>query len=182
MPGRMQGEGMRRDIWSLTGHSKMMSGSLMHRLRWNSKAHCPRYDGTRTGTELSIKSHILGCLLSLFVLSHPFSADAQQLLRMIGPEDVGEAWGEVIRRFHAKHPEINIEYISGPWSSEERQNMYIRSFLGGDPIELVYMDVVWTAKFAAQGWLLPLDKLFPPDKREAFLPADLEAGFHGDHF
>jgi len=101
---------------------------------------------------------------------------------MIGPEDVGEAWGEVIRRFHAKHPEINIEYISGPWSSEERQNMYIRSFLGGDPIELVYMDVVWTAKFAAQGWLLPLDKLFPPDKREAFLPADLEAGFHGDHF
>ncbi|MGE5256937.1 MAG: extracellular solute-binding protein [Hyphomicrobiales bacterium] len=101
---------------------------------------------------------------------------------MIGPEDIGGAWGEVINRFHARHPDIRIDYISGPWSTDERQNMYIRSFLGGDAVELVYMDVIWTAKFAARGWLLPLDRWFTAEKRQAFLRGDIEAGFYGGHF
>ncbi|MBI5578094.1 MAG: extracellular solute-binding protein [Deltaproteobacteria bacterium] len=129
-----------------------------------------------------MKTLILGSIILLFIPFLPLSANAQQFLRMVGPEDVGGAWGEVISRFHAQHPDIKVDYISGPWSTDERQNMYIRSFLGGDAFELVYMDVAWTAKFAAQGWLLPLDKWFPPEKREAFLPADIEAGFYGDHF
>jgi multiple sugar transport system substrate-binding protein len=117
----------------------------------------------------------------LFFLLLPLHLDARQTLRMIGPEDIGGAWGEVIRRFHAKQPDIQIEYISGPWSTDERQNMYIRSFLGGHPVELVYMDVIWTAKFAGRGWLLPLDRWFVAEKREAFLPGDIAAGTHGGH-
>jgi len=101
---------------------------------------------------------------------------------MIGPEDVGGAWGEVISRFHAEQPDIMIDYISGPWSTDERQNMYIRSFLAADAIELVYMDVIWTAKFAAQEWLMPLDNWFTPHVRAAFLPGDVEAGFYQGHF
>lgn len=101
---------------------------------------------------------------------------------MIGPEDVGGAWAEVIRRFHAAHPDIRIDYISGPWSTDERQNMYIRSFLSGDGFELVYMDVVWTAKFAARGWLLPLDEWFPPAARDGLLPRDVEAGYYRGRF
>jgi multiple sugar transport system substrate-binding protein len=116
---------------------------------------------------------------SITFFSYP--AGAQQLLRMIGPEDIGGAWGEVIRRFHASNPDIKIDYVSGPWSTDERQNMYIRSFLGGDAFELVYMDVIWTAKFAAREWLLPLDQWFVPEKREAFLPGDIEAGFYEGH-
>jgi multiple sugar transport system substrate-binding protein len=95
---------------------------------------------------------------------------------MIGPEDVGGAWEEVIKRFHARNPEIRIHYISGPWSTDERQNMYIRSFLSGDPIELVYMDVIWTAKFAEAGWLMPLDEWYTPQMQEEFLPGAVKAG------
>ena len=130
---------------------------------------------------MSLKSLILGPLIIFFVLLFPLFAGARQTLRMIGPEDVGGAWGEVISRFQATHPDITIDYISGPWSTDERQNMYIRSFLGGDAVELVYMDVIWTAKFAAQGWLLPLDMRFSPDMREAFFPGDIDAGLYGDH-
>ncbi len=101
---------------------------------------------------------------------------------MIGPEDVGGAWAEVIRRFHATHPDIRIDYISGPWSTDERQNMYIRSFLAEDGFELVYLDVVWTAKFASRGWLLPLDEWFPPAAREALLLRDVEAGVYQGRF
>jgi multiple sugar transport system substrate-binding protein len=112
-------------------------------------------------------------LLGLFLVTLPAGAVT---LRMIGPEDVGGAWGEVIKRFHARNPEIRIHYISGPWSTDERQNMYIRSFLSGDPIELVYMDVIWTAKFAEAGWLMPLDEWYTPQMQEEFLPGAVAAG------
>jgi len=88
----------------------------------------------------------------------------------------------VIRRFHAAHPDIRIDYISGPWSTDERQNMYIRAFLAEDAFELVYMDVIWTAKFASQGWLLPLDRWFSPEVREKLIPQGVEAGFYQGHF
>jgi len=118
------------------------------------------------------------CILALltfclFLVAVPVEAAT---LRMIGPEDVGGAWGEVIRRFQARNPAIRIHYISGPWSTDERQNMYIRSFLSGDPIELVYMDVIWTAKFAEAGWLMPLDEWYTSRMQEAFLPGAVEAG------
>jgi len=133
--------------------------------------------------EASIRQSTFLALVIFFSFAFlPFSVDAQHTLRMIGPEDVGGAWNEVVRRFHATHPDIRIDYISGPWSTDERQNMYIRSFLAGDAIELVYMDVIWTAKFASQGWLMPLDEWFSPEVREALFPNDIEAGFYQGHF
>jgi ABC-type glycerol-3-phosphate transport system substrate-binding protein len=102
----------------------------------------------RAARELIMK-WLMRCFLVMFpVLILSFSADAKITLRMVGPEDIGGAWKEIIHRFHEKHSGIRIDYVSGPWSTDERENMYARSFLGGDPFELVYMDVIWTAKFA----------------------------------
>src|SRR4030042_5802103 len=123
---------------------------------------------------------IIFCLTLFWVFPSPVFS--QTGLRMVGPEDMGGAWAEIIERFHERHPDIKIHYISGPWSTDERQNMYIRSFLSGDPFELVYMDVIWTAKFAGKGWLLPLDERFPPEKQKEFLPGDIEAGHYKERF
>ncbi|RLB01270.1 MAG: hypothetical protein DRG55_05410 [Deltaproteobacteria bacterium] len=117
----------------------------------------------------------LSIFLVVLLLRAPSKAE---VLRMIGPEDVGGAWAEVIKRFHERHPLIRVNYISGPWSTDERQNMYIRSFLSGDPVELVYMDVTWTAKFAAGGWLLPLDEWFTPEMQQEFLSGAVKAGYY----
>jgi multiple sugar transport system substrate-binding protein len=116
-------------------------------------------------------------VILLILLGSPVSASSQVVLRMIGPEDIGGAWAEVIRIFHERQRNIRVDYVSGPWSTDERQNMYIRSFLGGDPFELVYMDVIWTANFAQRGWLLPLDSWFPLREQEKFLPGDIEASY-----
>jgi multiple sugar transport system substrate-binding protein len=97
---------------------------------------------------------------------------------MVGPEDIGGAWAEIIKRFQESNPRIRIEYNSGPWSTDERQNMYIRSFISGHPFELVYMDVIWAARFADRGWVLPLDNWFHPRQQAAFFPGDIEAGHH----
>ncbi len=98
------------------------------------------------------------------------------VLRMVGPEDVGRAWATIIRRFETTHPGIRVRYISGPWSTDDRLNMYIRAFVTGAPFELVYMDVTWTARFAARGWLVPLDNRLPRTKWARFLPGDIAAG------
>lgn len=103
------------------------------------------------------------------------SLDAKTI-RLVGLEDSTGAWAEIIARFERAHPGIHVEYIPGPSSTDERQNMYIRSFLGGDPFEIVLMDVVWTAKFAQNGWLAPLDGNFSKEELAAFVPSALEAG------
>ncbi|HSB06752.1 MAG TPA: extracellular solute-binding protein [Thermodesulfobacteriota bacterium] len=118
----------------------------------------------------------------ILFLAFPIPVSSQVVLRMIGPEDLGGAWTEIVERFHERNPGIRIRYIPGPWSTDQRQDMYIRSFISGDPYELVYMDVIWTAKFAEKGWLLPLEEWFPPEKQEAFLPGDIEAGHYKGRF
>lgn len=117
----------------------------------------------------------------VILLSLPNLASSRTVLRMIGPEDIGGSWAEVIARFEKENPGVTIDYISGPPSTDEREGMYVRSFLAGDPFELVYMDLIWTAKFAARGWILPLDPWFPPEKRDEFFPGDIEAGLYGGH-
>jgi multiple sugar transport system substrate-binding protein len=126
-------------------------------------------------------SRLRTAILFLFlILGLPALGISQVTLKMIGPEDIGGAWAGVIEHFHKKQADLRIEYISGPWSSDERQNMYIRSFLGGRPFELVYMDVVWAARFAEKGWIIPLDEWFTVAMREEFLPGDIEAGTYKD--
>ena len=116
-------------------------------------------------------------LLILFTLSiFRFSFSETTVLRMIGPEDIGNAWHTIIEQFEKQNPDIKIKYISGPWSTDERQNMYIRSFLGKEPVEIVYMDVTWTAKFAENGWLVPLDKWFTKDLEKEFIQSAVDAG------
>lgn len=120
----------------------------------------------------------MGIGLVVWFIFSPSHAFSEVLLRMVGPEDLGGAWAEIIKRFQEKNPGIRIEYTSGPWSTDERQNMYIRSFISGHPFELVYMDVIWAARFADRGWILSLDKWFDSSQQAAFFPGDIEAGYY----
>ena len=80
------------------------------------------------------------------------------VLRFLEGIDPGGGWQEVARRFEARHPGIRVEVVQGPPSSDTRQDLYTTAFLAGEGVyDLVSMDVVWVAKFAAAGWLVPLD-------------------------
>src|SRR5258705_13977394 len=86
-------------------------------------------------------------------------------------------WEPIARRFERDHPGTRVELIEGPNSTDLRENLYTSSLLARDPtFDLVYMDVTWTAKFAAAGWLRPLDGLFTQAESESLLPAALAAG------
>src|SRR5262245_18323929 len=77
-------------------------------------------------------------------------------------------------RFHAMHPSIRVELRATPDAADQRHQLYVQwlNAHAPDP-DVLQLDVVWTAEFAAAGWILPLDR-FRPDTAD-FFPATVRA-------
>ncbi len=92
-------------------------------------------------------------------------------------------WVPIAEGFEREHPGVRVDLVEGPHATDLRENLYTASLLAGDPsFDLVYMDVTWTPKFAAAGWLRPLDDDFDTRvQRARFLDAALEAGVYRGH-
>lgn len=93
------------------------------------------------------------------------------------------SWRDVlVPSFEAKHPNIKIEIIEGPNQTNLQEDLYTSAFLLGDsPYDLIMMDVIWTGKFAAAGWLLDLsDRVSQDELRAGFLAKDIEGGMYND--
>ena len=100
-------------------------------------------------------------------------------IRFLANPDVGGFAKRIIKEFEKTHPGIKVEMIEGPAASDARENLYASSFMAKeDTYDLIYMDVAWLPKFAAQGWLAPVDQWFTPDKRKAFLKGDLAGSMY----
>lgn len=83
----------------------------------------------------------------------------------------------LVREFEAQNPDIRLDIVQGPNSSDAVENLYTASFLLGDsPYDLVYSDIIWVPKFAAAGWLLDLSDRVTSEELSAFLDADVEGG------
>jgi len=104
-----------------------------------------------------------------------------QIAVMLPPSE-RSFWEPIARRFESEHPGTHVELVEGPQSTDLRENLYTASLLARDPtFDLVYMDVTWTAKFAAAGWLAELGAHVDDERRAQFLPAALTAGeFEGE--
>ncbi|MEE8424484.1 MAG: ABC transporter substrate-binding protein, partial [Elusimicrobiota bacterium] len=122
----------------------------------------------------------LNLALSLSLLGLPAAcrkAEApsdKNVVRYLTSPDIGGAGREIIARFEAKNPGIKVEMVEGPSATNTREDMYATSFIGEEnTYDVIFMDVVWVPKFAAQGWLRPLDDKFPPSEQAKFLPGDI---------
>jgi multiple sugar transport system substrate-binding protein len=85
------------------------------------------------------------------------------------------AEGDIIRRqldrFRKAHPGSQVDLRIAPDAADQRHQLYVQWLNGhaADP-DVLQLDVVWTAEFAAAGWLAPLDRFHPPVDR-FFAPA-----------
>ncbi|MEX2662539.1 MAG: ABC transporter substrate-binding protein [Vicinamibacterales bacterium] len=69
---------------------------------------------------------------------------------------------------------IPVEIRATPDSADQRHQLYVQWLNARAPEpDVLQLDVVWTAEFAAAGWLLPLDRFSP--STDDFFPATLEA-------
>lgn len=81
----------------------------------------------------------------------------------------------MVQAFEASHPHIRLQIVEGPTQVNLLEDMYTTAFLlGNSPYDLVNMDVIWTPKFAAAGWLMDLTNDITTAELAVFSPADVE--------
>ncbi len=88
------------------------------------------------------------------------------------------AEGLVIRqqlaRFAEQHPHVRVELQITPDAADQRHQLYVQWLNARvtDP-DVLQLDIIWTAEFAAAGWIRPLEEAFVAV--QDFFPAALEA-------
>jgi multiple sugar transport system substrate-binding protein len=119
----------------------------------------------------------IGILAALLVIL-PSLSQPPVVLKLLTTAPDAPSWNNSIAKvFEAQNPGIKIEVIEGPNATNLVENLYTTAFLLGDsPYDLVMMDVVWTPKFAAAGWLKDLTQDFPAKELSVFSPADVRGG------
>ncbi len=83
----------------------------------------------------------------------------------------------LIAEFEQQNPGIKLNMIEAPNATNLVEDLNTSSFLlGSSPYDLINMDIVWVPKFAAAGWLRPIDDLVSQAELAKFLPGDIEGG------
>lgn len=106
---------------------------------------------------------------------------APTTVRVLMPSPFVDATAPLVAAFNREHRDLHIEVGRGPLDTEAMSDLAIGSLLlGSSPYDLLLMDVSWTARYVAAGWLEPLEDLLGEDVLEAMVPgARLGNGFGG---
>jgi multiple sugar transport system substrate-binding protein len=120
----------------------------------------------------------LATLLSIILFSWVAFSQRTVTLNMLITAPDAQPWRQgLIRDFEAENPGIRLNLVEGPNATNLLEDLYTSSFiLGESPYDLINMDVIWTPKFAAAGWLLPLDDRISKEELAAFSTKDVEGG------
>lgn len=116
--------------------------------------------------------------LSIILITKIAIAQQTVTLNLLMTAPDADPWRQgMIADFERKNPRIRINIIEGPNATNLIEDLYTSAFILGDsPYDLVNMDVIWTSKFAAAGWLLDLSDRITPQELAVFSPKDVEGG------
>jgi len=116
-------------------------------------------------------------LLSLGVLARPRVEPVSVLM----PAPFADASADLVAEFNRSHPGIAVTITRGPLETEAVSDLAISSLLlGASPYDLLLMDVTWTPKYAAAGWLEPLEPWLGGDAlKDLAAGAELGNSFSG---
>jgi multiple sugar transport system substrate-binding protein len=90
----------------------------------------------------------------------------------IGKDTTG-AFGQVIKLYNQAHPGVTVKLLELPTSAtQQRTQLVQRQQAKSSECDVLGMDVVWTAEFAAQGWLKDVTPAIQARQNE-FIPSTL---------
>jgi multiple sugar transport system substrate-binding protein len=113
-----------------------------------------------------------------FVILPAFSGQPVTITILINALEAAQ-WQPLVEEFQQQHPNIRLQIIEGPNATDQVEDLYTSSFLlGNSPYDLVYMDIIWTPKFAAAGWLLDLSDRLSSEELDQFLQGDVRGGIY----
>lgn len=129
----------------------------------------------RTRAVVRRRVRVWACLLVAAVLSSCAPAPPPPLTfsaSVLGAE--GEVVRRQIARFAAAYPAVAVDIRVTPDAADLRHQLYVQWLNAWAPTpDVLQLDPIWTAEFAAAGWILPLGA-FAPDTSD-FFPAALAA-------
>src|ERR671912_787176 len=103
-------------------------------------------------------------------------------LYFTAPADATGTSDMLIKQFNEKYKgEYRVIFREGSSDTGERLNKLRTQFqAGGEELDIILGDVIWTAELAESGWISDLSDRFPEDRQQAFLPGSVEAIVYND--
>jgi multiple sugar transport system substrate-binding protein len=93
------------------------------------------------------------------------------------PEDLTGTTTKLISQFNEKYRgEYKVIFHQGSSDTGERLNkLRIQMQAGGEELDIILGDVIWTAELAESGWISDLSDRFPKSQQQAILPGSVQA-------
>ena len=103
-------------------------------------------------------------------------------LYFTAPADASGTTTKLIDQFNEKNKgKYKVIFREGSSDTGERLNKLRTQFqAGGEELDIILGDVIWTAELAESGWISDLSDRFPEDRQQAFLPGSVEAIIYND--
>ena len=84
--------------------------------------------------------------------------DSRGPITYVQGKDNSGVWGPVIDKWNKEHPDEEVTFKEQSDEANQQHDDLARNFQAENAdYDVVSVDVVWTAEFAAQGWLQPLE-------------------------
>ena len=100
----------------------------------------------------------------------------------IGKDTTG-AFGTVVDNFNKQNPDANVKLLELPESADEQRRLQIQRLRAeSSECDVLGIDVIWTAEYAAQGWLLDVTDAVEK-RKDQFIASTVEsANFEDKYF
>src|SRR5918992_3674774 len=99
----------------------------------------------------------------------------------IGKDTTG-AFSTVVENFNKANPEANVELLQLPESADEQRRLQIQRLRAESPeCDVLGLDVIWTAEYAAQGWLLDVTSAVE-ERADEFIESTLATARYDDKY
>jgi trehalose/maltose transport system substrate-binding protein len=97
-------------------------------------------------------------------------------------KDTSGAYGTAIDLFKKENPDVTVRLVELPESADEQRRQLVQRLdAESDECDVLGMDVIWTAEFAAQDWLQDTSQIIEP-RQDDFIPSTLETAQYEDKY
>jgi multiple sugar transport system substrate-binding protein len=97
-------------------------------------------------------------------------------------KDTSGAYGTAIDLFKKENSRVNVKLVELPESADEQRRQLVQRLdAESDECDVLGMDVIWTAEFAAQEWLQDTSQIIEP-RQDDFIPSTLETAQYEDKY
>ena len=125
-------------------------------------------------------------IFAVFIFSALFGLAQARIVESVSilmAAPFADATHDLVEQFNKEYRgKINLRVIRGPLKTEAMSDLAISSLLlGKAPFDVLLMDVTWLPKYAAAGWMVPLENNFNTQDVESLAKGAREGNLYNGH-